>query len=102
MSQAEKLIPTAMESVDIAGIVKGANKGEVLGNEFLATIREVDMIAHVVRCFENGDITHVDGWVDPVRDVEVIELELAMADFASVEKMLEGVKTKMKGGKNTD
>lgn len=102
MSQSKKLIPTAIEFVDIAGLVKGAHKGEGLGNKFLATIREVDMIAHVVRAFENGDITHVDGSVDPIRDVEVIELELAMADFASVEKMLEGVKNKMKGGKNTD
>ena len=102
MSKTQKTIPTAIEFVDIAGLVKGAHKGEGLGNKFLATIREVDMIAHVVRAFENGDITHVDGSVDPKRDVEVIELELAMADFATVEKMLEGVKNKMKGGKNTD
>lgn len=102
MSKSEKIIPTAIEFVDIAGLVKGAHKGEGLGNKFLSNIRETDMIAHVVRSFENSDIIHVDGSVNPIRDVEVIELELAMADHASVEKMLEGVKNKMKGGKNQD
>lgn len=102
MSASEKRIPTAIEFVDIAGLVKGAHKGEGLGNKFLANIREVDMIAHVVRQFENSDITHVEGSVDPVRDVEVIELELAMADLATVEKMFDTVKSKMKAGKNPD
>lgn len=102
MSKSEKLIPTAIEFVDIAGLVKGAHKGEGLGNKFLANIREVDMIAHVVRSFKNDDIIHVDGSIDAKRDVEVIELELAMADLSTVEKLLEGVKSKMKGGKNAD
>ena len=102
LSGSEKLIPAAIEFVDIAGLVKGAHKGEGLGNKFLANIREVDMIAHVVRDFKNDDIVHVDGSIDAKRDVEVIELELCMADYATVEKLLSGVETKMKGGKNTD
>lgn len=102
MSKSEKVIPTAIEFVDIAGLVKGAHKGEGLGNKFLANIRETDMIAHVVRQFVNDDITHVDGNVDPMRDVEVIELELAMADLVMVEKMFDGVTAKMKAGKNAD
>lgn len=102
MSASEKVIPTAIEFVDIAGLVKGAHQGAGLGNKFLANIREVDMIAHVVRSFENKDIIHVDGSVDPARDVEVIEMELALADLAVVEKMLDTVKGKMKSGKNAD
>lgn len=102
MSGSKKLLPTAIEFVDIAGLVKGAHKGEGLGNKFLANIRECDMIAHVVREFVNSDITHVDGSVDPMRDVEVIELELAMADFVMVEKMYDNVQNKMKAGKNPD
>ncbi|MBI1908331.1 redox-regulated ATPase YchF [Candidatus Uhrbacteria bacterium] len=102
MSQSKKLIPTAIEFVDIAGLVKGAHKGEGLGNKFLANIRECDMIAHVVRQFVNPDITHVDGSVDPARDVEVIELELAMADLVTVERVLDGVKGKMKSGKTPE
>lgn len=102
MSTSEKIIPTAIEFVDIAGLVKGAHEGAGLGNKFLANIREVDMIAHVVRAFENKDIVHVDGSVDPARDVEVIEMELALADLAIVEKMLDTVKSKMKSGKNAE
>lgn len=102
MSHSHKLIPTAIEFVDIAGLVKGAHEGAGLGNKFLANIREVDMIAHVVRSFENKDIIHVDGSVDPARDVEVIELELALADLAVVEKMLDTVKGKLKSGKSGD
>jgi GTP-binding protein YchF len=102
MSNSTKIIPTAIEFVDIAGLVKGAHKGEGLGNKFLANIRETDMIVHVVRQFINDDVTHVDGSVDPLRDVEVIELELAMADLATVEKMRDNLASKMKGGKNTD
>jgi GTP-binding protein YchF len=102
MSKSAKKIKTAIEFVDIAGLVKGAHKGEGLGNKFLANIREVDMIVHVVRQFQNSDVIHVDGSVDPIRDVEVIELELAMADHATVEKLLDGVKNKMKGNKNAD
>jgi ribosome-binding ATPase len=90
ISKSKKVIPTAIEFVDIAGLVKGAHKGEGLGNQFLANIRETDMIAHVVRSFE-GDITHVDGSVDPLRDAEVIETELMMADLATVEKRLNSI-----------
>lgn len=98
VSGSKKTIPTAIEFVDIAGLVKGAHAGEGLGNKFLANIRETDLIAHVVRQFEDGDITHVEGSVDPVRDAELIELELSMADLASVEKRLEGVRKKSKSG----
>lgn len=102
ISESEEVIPTAIEFVDIAGLVKGAHKGEGLGNKFLANIREVDMIAHVVRDFENTNITHVDGSVDPERDREVIEIELAMADMASVEKRLEKVQNEMKAGETDE
>jgi ribosome-binding ATPase len=102
MSNSQKVIKTAIEFVDIAGLVKGAHKGEGLGNKFLSNIRETDMIAHVVRSFKNDDIIHVDGSVDPIRDVEVIELELAMADHSTVEKMLDGVKRNLKAGKDPD
>jgi len=83
------VIPTAIEFVDIAGLVRGASKGEGLGNQFLAHIREVDAVVHVVRCFEDSNITHVEGGVDPLRDIEVINLELALADMGTVEKILE-------------
>jgi GTP-binding protein YchF len=84
----EKILPTTVEFVDIAGIVKGASQGEGLGNKFLAHIREVDAITHVVRCFVNDDIVHVAGKVDPVSDIDVINTELALADLESVEKVL--------------
>ncbi len=84
----QQVIPTSMEFVDIAGLVAGASKGEGLGNKFLANIRETDAIAHVVRCFENDDIVHVDGSVDPKRDIEIIQTELCLADLESVEKAL--------------
>jgi GTP-binding protein YchF len=83
-----KIIPTSMEFVDIAGLVAGASKGEGLGNKFLAHIREVDAIAHVVRCFENTDIIHVSGKIDPISDIETIDTELALADLESVDKAL--------------
>ncbi len=83
-----QIIPTRLTFVDIAGLVKGASKGEGLGNQFLANIRETDAIAHVVRCFEDGDITHVSGRIDPVSDIEVINTELALADLAAAEKQL--------------
>ena len=102
ISKTNKLIPTAIEFVDIAGLVKGAHKGEGLGNKFLANIRETDMIVYVVRAFADPNVIHVDGSIDPKRDVEVIELELAMADLATVEKMLNTVQGKMKAGKNPD
>jgi len=84
----QKIIPTAVEFVDIAGLVAGASKGEGLGNKFLAHIREVDAIAHVVRCFEHGDIVHVAGKIDPIADIETIDTELALADLESVDKAL--------------
>ncbi|GAA0378146.1 redox-regulated ATPase YchF [Bacillus horti] len=93
-----KVVPTAFEFVDIAGLVKGASRGEGLGNKFLANIREVDAIAHVVRCFVDENITHVSGSVDPVRDIETINLELILADLESVEKRIERVKKSLKSG----
>jgi len=84
----QKVIPTTMEFVDIAGLVEGASKGEGLGNQFLANIRETDAIAHVVRCFENDDVVHVAGKVDPISDIEIIDTELALADMESVEKSI--------------
>ena len=84
----QKVIPTAMEFVDIAGLVAGASKGEGLGNQFLANIRETNAIAHVVRCFENDDVTHVTGKIDPLDDIDTINTELALADLESVEKQL--------------
>jgi hypothetical protein len=91
-------IPTRMGFVDIAGLVKGASKGEGLGNQFLANIRETDAIAHVLRCFEDGDVTHVEGRVDPVADAEVIETELMIADMESIEKRLQNLVRKVRGG----
>ncbi|AWB46290.1 redox-regulated ATPase YchF [Paenibacillus sp. CAA11] len=93
-----KTVPTAFEFVDIAGLVRGASKGEGLGNKFLAHIREVDAIVHVVRCFEDENITHVDGKVNPVSDIQTINLELILADLDSVEKRIERSKKNMKGG----
>ena len=94
----EKVIPTAVEFVDIAGLVAGAAKGEGLGNKFLAHIREVDAIAHVVRCFEHADIIHVSGKVDPLADIETIDTELALADLDSVEKGLQRAERSAKSG----
>lgn len=102
MSASQKTIGAAIEFVDIAGLVKGAHKGEGLGNKFLANIREVDMIAHVVRSFDNEGVHHVDGSIDPLRDVETIETELAMADMATIEKRLSGVQGKLKAGKTKE
>ncbi|MDO5631326.1 MAG: redox-regulated ATPase YchF [Paracoccus sp. (in: a-proteobacteria)] len=94
----KQIIPTRITFVDIAGLVKGASKGEGLGNQFLANIREVDAIAHVLRCFEDGDITHVEGRVDPIADAEVIETELMIADMESIERRLANLARKLKGG----
>lgn len=95
----EKVVPAVLQLVDIAGLVKGASQGEGLGNKFLSHIREVDAILHVVRCFENDDITHVEGGVDPIRDIELIETELIMADLETVENSLQrAVKTARAGG----
>ena len=88
IAQSQKILPTQLEFVDIAGLVRGASKGEGLGNQFLANIREVDAIVHVLRCFENDDITHVDQLIDPVRDAETVETELMLADMQSLEKRL--------------
>jgi GTP-binding protein YchF len=98
IAQSKQIIPTRMTFVDIAGLVKGASKGEGLGNQFLANIRECDAIAHVLRCFEDDDITHVDGRVDPVADAEVIETELMLADLESIEKRLQNLVRKVRGG----
>ena len=94
----KQIIPTRMTFVDIAGLVKGASKGEGLGNQFLANIREVDAIAQVLRCFEDGDVTHVEGRVDPVADAETIETELMIADMESIEKRLQTLSRKVRGG----
>jgi len=94
-----KVVPTTLEFVDVAGLVKGASAGEGFGNQFLATIRQCDAIVHVVRCFEDENVIHVDGSVDPVRDAELINLELALSDLAQVEKRLERMKKDRKSGK---
>ncbi|CCH91585.1 Putative GTP-dependent nucleic acid-binding protein (engD) [Microcystis aeruginosa PCC 9432] len=99
ISNSEKIVPTRIEFVDIAGLVKGASRGEGLGNQFLANIREVDAIVHVVRCFDNDDIIHVSGSVDPSRDIEVINLELALADLGQVEKRVERLRKQAKNSK---
>jgi hypothetical protein len=91
------IIPTQIEFVDIAGLVKGASKGEGLGNKFLANIRETDAVAHVLRCFEDGDITHVEGSTDPIRDAEIIETELILADLESVDKRIPALEKRAKG-----
>ena len=95
-------IPTTIEIVDIAGLIKGASKGEGLGNQFLANIREVDAIVHVVRCFEDGNVVHVDGSVDAVRDKEVIDTELILKDIETVEKRIEKLRKQAKTGKKED
>ena len=94
----ERVVPTSMEFVDIAGLVAGASKGEGLGNQFLANIRETDAIAHVVRCFDDENIVHVSGKIDPTSDIEVINTELALADLESVEKQVQKAKKQAKGG----
>jgi len=94
----QQIIPTRLTFVDIAGLVRGASKGEGLGNQFLANIREVDAIAHVVRCFEDGDITHVEGKIDPVADIDTIETELMLADMDSLEKRVPALEKRGKTG----
>ena len=96
--QPEKVQPTTVEIVDIAGLIKGASKGEGLGNQFLGNIREVDAIVHVVRCFDDDNIVHVDGSVDPVRDKEIIDTELILKDLDTLEKRLDKFKKSSKGG----
>ena len=94
----ERVLPTTMEFVDIAGLVAGASKGEGLGNKFLANIRETDAIGHVVRCFENDDIVHVAGKIDPLDDIETINTELALADLDSCERAIQRLQKRAKGG----
>ncbi|MEY4744667.1 MAG: hypothetical protein RL272_612 [Candidatus Parcubacteria bacterium] len=102
VSKSDKVVPAAVEFVDIAGLVAGASKGEGLGNKFLSHIREVDAIVEVVRAFDNKDIVHVSGRIDPLSDVEVINLELAYADLATVEKRLDSLRKQAKGGLDRD
>ncbi|MDR0590535.1 MAG: redox-regulated ATPase YchF [Puniceicoccales bacterium] len=98
IAKTEKLVPAAIEIVDIAGLVAGANRGEGLGNKFLANIREVDAIIHVVRCFENGDIIHSSGDINPLRDIEIIDTELLLADLQSIESQLNKNSKKARAG----
>ena len=101
MSHSQKIVPAAIEFVDIAGLVKGASAGEGLGNQFLSHIREVDAIVQVVRCFESGDIHHVSGSIDPVRDIEVINTELILADLASLQKQRDRLQKEVRAGSKT-
>ncbi len=98
IAKSKQIIPTRMTFVDIAGLVRGASKGEGLGNQFLANIRECDAIAHVLRCFEDDDVTHVAGAVDPVADAETVETELMLADLESIERRVAGLARRIKGG----
>src|SRR5271170_7750 len=98
IAKSAKIIATQLEFVDIAGLVRGASKGEGLGNQFLANIREVDAIVHVLRCFEDPDVTHVEGGIDPVRDAETVETELMLADLDSLEKRVDNAAKKAKSG----
>src|SRR5215472_4506259 len=98
MSKSARTIPAAIEFVDIAGLVQGASQGEGLGNQFLSHIREVDAVVQVVRCFENSDIHHVSGSIDPIRDIEVINTELILADLASLQKRSERLQKQIRTG----
>jgi GTP-binding protein YchF len=100
MSKSKKIIPTAIEFFDIAGLVKGASKGEGLGNKFLSHIREVESVVHVVRCFDDENVVHVEGTVDPLRDIEIIELELILADLEVLSKRIEKLTKSLKGDKS--
>jgi GTP-binding protein YchF len=97
LAKSPAIVPTRLTFVDIAGLVRGASKGEGLGNQFLANIREVDAIAHVVRCFEDTDVTHVEGRIDPIADIETVETELMLADLESLERRSEGLERKARG-----
>ena len=97
LAKSEQIVPTRLTFVDIAGLVRGASKGEGLGNQFLANIREVDAIAHVVRCFEDNDVTHVENRIDPVADIETIETELMLADLDSLERRIDALEKKARG-----
>src|SRR5215204_3351912 len=97
LAKSVQIVPTRLTFVDIAGLVRGASKGEGLGNQFLANIREVDAIAHVVRCFQDDDVTHVEGRIDPIADIETIETELMLADLDSLERRVDSLEKKAKG-----
>src|SRR5256714_11607258 len=97
LAKSAKIVPTRLTFVDIAGLVRGGSRGEGLGNRFLANIREVDAIAHVVRCFKDDDVTHVEGRIDPVADIETIETELMLADLESLETRVDALEKKAKG-----
>ena len=97
LAKSAQVVPTRLTFVDIAGLVRGASKGEGLGNQFLANIREVDAVAHVVRCFEDSDVTHVEGKIDPIADIETVETELMLADLDSLEKRVDALEKKAKG-----
>jgi GTP-binding protein YchF len=99
MFKPEKVVPTVIEFVDIAGLVRGASRGEGLGNKFLSHIREVDAVVHVVRCFEDENVTHVDGNIDPIRDIETINMELIFADLESLERRMDRTRRALKGDK---
>jgi ribosome-binding ATPase len=101
MSRSQKVVPTAIEFVDIAGLVKGASAGEGLGNQFLSHIREVDAIVQVVRCFENADVHHVSGSIDPIRDIEVINTELVLADLTTTQKRQDRIQKEVRAGNKT-
>ena len=96
ISESESIIPTKMSFVDIAGLVKGASKGEGLGNKFLGNIREMDAIAYVIRCFDDPDVTHVNGSINPVEDSEIVETELMLSDLESIESRIPSIKKKAK------
>src|SRR5712672_505469 len=96
LSHSQKIVPTAIEFVDIAGLVKGASTGEGLGNQFLGHVREVDAVLHVVRCFEDGNVIHVNGKVDPIADAETIETELMLADLDSLERRVNGLEKRIR------
>ena len=98
----KQTIPASIEIVDIAGLVKGASKGEGLGNQFLANIRETDALVHVLRCFEDSNITHVEGTIDPLRDKEIIDLELQIKDLETVDKQIEKISKKLRAGYKDD
>src|SRR5262245_22816498 len=98
IARPQQIVPTRISFVDIAGLVRGASKGEGLGNQFLANIREVDAIVHVLRCFEGGDVTHVEGRVDPVSDAETVNTELMLADLASLERRVSPLRKRAQSG----
>src|SRR5579883_3499873 len=97
IAKSAKVVATQLEFVDIAGLVRGASKGEGLGNQFLGHIREVDAIAHVLRCFEDGNVTHVEGSIDPIRDAETVETELLLSDLESLERRIVAAQKKARG-----